>query len=99
VLFEAAAAGLPLVAMDVVGVNEVIENGVNGYLAPDMDIDGMAGRIITLLDDPLHAKAMGERARDIALRRYDADRYIDSWIGVWRKAIHLGLRQRRRRWL
>lgn len=99
VLFEASAAGLPLVGMDVVGVNEVIENGVNGYLAPDMDIDGMAGRIITLLEEPLQAKAMGERARDIALRRYDANRYIDSWVGIWRKAIRLGLRTRRRRWL
>ncbi len=98
VLFEASAAGLPLVAMDVVGVNEVIENGVNGYLAPDMDIDGMAGRIVTLLQDPVPAKAMGERARDLALRRYDAERYIDSWMGVWREAIRLGLRSRRR-WL
>ncbi|MBE2272582.1 MAG: glycosyltransferase [Anaerolinea sp.] len=95
VLFEASAAGLPLVGMDVVGVNEVIENGVNGYLAPDMDIDGMAGRIITLLNDPLQAKAMGERARQIAFRRYDADRYIDTWVGIWRKAVRLGLRERR----
>jgi len=44
------------------------------------------------------AKAMGERARDLALRRYDAERYIDSWMGVWREAIRLGLRKRRR-WL
>lgn len=95
VLFEASAAGLPLVGMDVVGVNEVIENGVNGYLAPDMDIDGMAGRILLLLQDPLQAKAMGERARQIAFRRYDAERYIDSWVGIWRKAIRLGMRQRR----
>jgi len=98
VLFEASAAALPLVAMDVVGVNEVIENGVNGYLAPDMDIDGMAGRIVTLLQDPLPAQAMGERARQIAFRRYDAERYIDAWVGVWREAIRLGLRNRRR-WL
>ena len=95
VLFEASAAALPLVAMDVVGVNEVIENGVNGYLAPDMDVDGMAGRIISLLQDPILAKAMGERARQIAFRRYDADRYIDTWVGIWKKAIRLGMRQRR----
>lgn len=95
VLFEASAAGLPLVALDAVGVNEVIEDGVNGYLAPEMDIDGMAGRILSLLKDPLQAKAMGERAREIAFHRYDADRYIDTWVGVWRKAIRLGRRKRR----
>jgi glycosyltransferase involved in cell wall biosynthesis len=95
VLIEASAAGLPLVAMDAVGVNELIENGVNGYLAPDMDVDGMAARIVSLLQDPIGAKAMGERAREIALKRYHADRYVDAWVEVWRRAIRLGQRHRR----
>lgn len=95
VLFEASAAGLPLVGMSVVGVNEVIEDGVNGYLAPDLDVSGMAARIITLLRQPAQAQQMGAAARRMAFERYDADRYVEAWVGVWEHAVRLGRRTRR----
>lgn len=90
VLFEASAAGLPLVGMDAVGVDEVIEDGVNGYLAPSLDIDGMAGRIVALLGNPALAHQMGSAARSRAFERYDAGRYAEQWVGVWRKAVEMG---------
>lgn len=97
VLFEAAAAGLPLVAMSAVGVDEVIEEGENGSLAPDMDIDGMAGRIITLLRNPAQAHKMGAKAREMAFERYDAEGYVEKWVSVWEKAVELGLRTGKRK--
>ena len=90
VLFEASAAGLPLVGMSVVGVDEVIEDGVNGYLAPDRDIDEMAGRIVSLLRNPAQAQMMGEEAQTMAFERYDAERYIERWVGVWERAVESG---------
>lgn len=90
VLFEAAAAGLPLVGMSAVGVDEVIEDGVNGYLAPPMDIDGMAGRIVSLLCNPVQAHTMGSAARARAFERYETGRYAEAWVGVWEKAVGLG---------
>jgi glycosyltransferase involved in cell wall biosynthesis len=92
VLFEASAAGLPLVAMSAVGVDEVIAEGENGYLAPDMDIDGMAGRIISLLRNPAQAQKMGAKARERAFERYDAEGYVEKWVSVWEKAVELGMR-------
>lgn len=92
VLLEASAAGLPLVAMRAVGVDEVIEEGVNGFLVPDGDIDGMANRIIELLDDPARAHMLGEQARTMALARYNASRYADDWVGVWQRAVSIGLK-------
>ncbi len=94
VLFEASAAGLPLVGMSAVGVDEVIEDGVNGYLVPDMDINGMAERIVSLLSHPAQAHEMGTMARKLAFERYDAERYIDAWVGVWERAIALGMKSR-----
>jgi 1,2-diacylglycerol 3-alpha-glucosyltransferase len=92
VLFEASAAGLPLVGMSAVGVDEVIEDGINGYLAPDMDIDGMAARIVSLLCNPVQAHEMGMNARKIAFERYDAERYIEKWVEIWERAVELGMK-------
>ncbi len=94
VLFEASASGLPLVGMSAVGVDEVIEDGVNGYLVPPADIDSMASRILTLLQNPVQARQMGACARAIAFERYDAGHYADTWVDVWRKAVALGSKPR-----
>jgi glycosyltransferase involved in cell wall biosynthesis len=92
VLFEASAAGLPLVGMNVVGVDEVIEDGVNGYLLHDGDVEAMAARIVNLLHDPERARSLGEVARRLALERYNADDYTEKWMTVWQRAVELGLR-------
>lgn len=93
VLFEASAAGLPLVGMNVIGVDEVIEDGVNGYLLPDGDIEGMAGRIVELLHDPELAHSIGVAAQRLALERFNADDYAAKWTNVWERAVELGLRR------
>ncbi len=52
---EAMACGVPVVAADVGGVSEVIENGVNGYLVGPDDYDGGGEKLKMLAtDDSLH---------------------------------------------
>ncbi|MBL8130691.1 MAG: glycosyltransferase family 4 protein [Anaerolineae bacterium] len=92
VLFEASAAGLGIVAFNVVGVNEIIEDGVNGYLAPDLDVDGLAGRIVHLLRNPALAQQMGAEAQRRALEQHNFDRYVEAWVGVMERAVALGKR-------
>lgn len=41
VLLEAASIGRPLIASDIPGCREAVEQGVNGYLVPKMDVDGL----------------------------------------------------------
>lgn len=93
VLFEASAAGLPLVGMNAVGVDEVVEDGLNGYLVPDGDVEGMAGRIVELLRQPERARSFGLAARQRALERFNADDYAEKWTNIWRQAVELGLRR------
>lgn len=93
VLFEASAAGLPLVGMQVAGVEEVIEDGVSGYLVPDGDAQAMANAIASLFNEPERARALGLAARSRAFARYDAETYPDRWVGLWRRAVELGMRR------
>ncbi len=72
---EAMACEVPVVASRVGGLPEVIEHGVNGFLHPLDDPDGMAASATRLLTDAaLHASASE------AARRSAHERYCDSLI-------------------
>ena len=57
ILNIAATFGRPIVATNVGGFNEVIENGITGYLVPPKNPEKLAGAIISILkDDNLKGK-------------------------------------------
>lgn len=65
VLLEARAAGIPIVATGVDGTQEVIIDGVNGYLLEPGDVKGMAEKVIRFLSDPAMARMMGKAGQDL----------------------------------
>jgi glycosyltransferase involved in cell wall biosynthesis len=59
-LVEALAVGTPVIATDVGGVGEIVEEGANGLLVPPGDPEALAGAVRRLLDDPeLRARLRG----------------------------------------
>ena len=65
-ILEAMAAGLPVVATDVGGVRELVENGVTGLLVPASDPDAMAAALQRIADDVDFRVAAGAIARERA---------------------------------
>ncbi len=65
---EAAMFGVPSVVSATDTFEEVIEDGVDGYLAPDTET--FVDRISALVRDPKRRRAMGEAARRKALSDY-----------------------------
>lgn len=63
VLPQAMASGIPVVATEVDGAPEAIQNGVNGFLLPPRDINGMAEKIIYLIKHPEKTSEMGEKGK------------------------------------
>lgn len=70
VLVEAMAAGLPVVASRIPGYDEVVTDGVEGFLVPPRDPAAVAAAAAAVLDDPALARKMGEAGRERS-RRYD----------------------------
>ncbi len=62
-LLEASAAALPIVATDVGGNGEIVHDGATGRLVPASDVQALAGAMLTLLQEPARAMAMGQAAR------------------------------------
>ncbi len=83
VLVEAAAAGLPLISTITDGARDIIRQDETGLLVP-ADADALAQAIGQLLGDPARAKAMGQNARADVTERFDPERLIGEWVGLWR---------------
>ena len=73
---EAMACEVPVVATRIGGLPELIDDGINGYLCDVDDVDGMATRALTLLQDEPAARAMGKTARESVSRRFCVDKVV-----------------------
>jgi glycosyltransferase involved in cell wall biosynthesis len=63
VLMEALASRIPVIATQVAGVPELVEDGVSGFIVPPGDVDTLALRLDRLLSDPELCVAMGAAGR------------------------------------
>lgn len=69
---EAAAAGLPAIVSDVGGLPETIVAGETGHRVVPGDTAGLRRALDHLRHDRTAARTMGEQARRLAERRFDA---------------------------
>ena len=68
---EAAASGLPIVATDVRGCRQVVDDGTTGLLVPVADAAALRTAISALAASPDRRQAMGAAARAKAEREFD----------------------------
>lgn len=83
VLLEAQAAGLPIVSFDCkCGPKDVIENGVDGFLVEDGDIEQLAQKLVVLMQDANLRKQMGSAAYAHS-ERYSEERIMKQWTDLF----------------
>jgi ribosomal protein S18 acetylase RimI-like enzyme len=75
---EAAAMGLPVVATDIRGCRQVVDDGVNGRLVPVGDATALARAIESIGGDPATRRAMGEASRVKAQAEFDEDEVVHT---------------------
>ena len=80
---EAMAAGLPVVASNVGGLRDLIQNGRTGVLVPPGNPEALAGALQSLIDNPAGAEALGRAARSEVQRKYSFDRMIASFEDLY----------------
>jgi glycosyltransferase involved in cell wall biosynthesis len=69
IVLEVMARARPVVASRVGGIEEVLEDGVDGRLVEAEDVEGLAGALVEVLGDRERAAAMGDAARRRILER------------------------------
>jgi hypothetical protein len=84
-VIEAMTIGMPVVALATTELPSVIENGVTGYVA--CDLDTLIHRMQELIDNPAKARWMGNNARAVARSRFNLDRFAHDWNAAFARAI------------
>ncbi len=84
VILEAMGCGLPIVASDVGGNNEIVHEGENGFLIKGDDITILADRLARLVDDAVLRQKMGAASRRIAMG-YDWNNIMQEYNRLYAK--------------
>jgi glycosyltransferase involved in cell wall biosynthesis len=84
---EAAAMGLPVVATDIRGCREVVDDGVNGALVPVGDAPALAEAIAALATDADLRARQREAARRKAEADFDQQRVIARTLDTYQRLL------------
>lgn len=84
---EAMAAHKPVVAFDVGGISQWLEDGVTGFLVPRKDATALAEKISLLLENPELAQRMGEAGYERFVQNFTVERQARRLMDVYRLAI------------
>ena len=87
VLMEAMALGKPVVATDVRGTRELVENEKTGLLVPYGDVSALAAAMGRLLTDREFASRVGEAARLRVEREFDENLVVGRLKDIYRSAL------------
>ncbi|MFL6206855.1 MAG: glycosyltransferase [Acidimicrobiales bacterium] len=90
VLKEAMARRVPVVATDVVGIPEMVDDAV-GRLVPPRDAAALAAAMVELLDDPALAAALGAAGRERVGERFTLTGEVErlrSCFERWAREVH-----------
>ncbi|HEX4048131.1 MAG TPA: glycosyltransferase family 4 protein [Elusimicrobiota bacterium] len=85
---EWMAAARPVIASNVGGLPDLVEDGVTGLLVPPGDAGALAGAVKSLLDDPARAEEMGRAARARWEEQFSLAPFYRLTEAVYEEAIH-----------
>jgi glycosyltransferase involved in cell wall biosynthesis len=80
---EYMGLGKPVIATDIGGNRELVDEGVTGLLCPAGDADGMAEKLLVLLRDEDLRKSMGKRGREFFMANLTLERMVSETERVY----------------
>lgn len=88
VLIEAAATGLPLIAVDAGAIREICQNKKNGFLCQPKDVEKIAEAMVKLLTDKKLREKYSENSLEIS-KKHDLNVTLKRFEEIYQKAIEL----------
>jgi glycosyltransferase involved in cell wall biosynthesis len=87
-IIEAMCAGLPILATDVGGVNELVQDGVNGYLLPLKDPVYLQAKL-EQLQDPHLRQRLGQASRARYSQSFSLEQMLHQLSTLYQRYLHI----------
>ncbi|MFH1373004.1 MAG: N-acetyl-alpha-D-glucosaminyl L-malate synthase BshA [bacterium] len=84
---EALACGVPVIGTADIGLTEVVDDGVCGFLFPVGDTTSMAGAAISLLKDQPRLEQFKAAAAALAQRKFTADKIVPEYERYYKEIL------------
>lgn len=88
---EAQARGKPVIAFDVGGISEIVEDGQTGFVVPKGDVETFVYRIQELISDTKRIREMGRKAKNSVKARISWDKATRTYIKIYEEVISRGM--------
>ena len=83
VMIEAMACGLPVVTFDYkCGPRDIIDDGMNGFLVKEGDIEGLATAMIKIMENDILRQRMSHQARKVT-EQYSEEVVMQQWLSLF----------------
>jgi glycosyltransferase involved in cell wall biosynthesis len=86
-ILEGMASSRPVVATAVGAVPDVIVDGHTGVLVPSENVDALAAKILTLLNNATQRENLGATAKRLIEEEFSAERMTTDYLHVYEQAI------------
>jgi glycosyltransferase involved in cell wall biosynthesis len=87
VLKQAGAVNVPVIATDVGGTREIVDEGKTGFLIKPGDVDAMVDRAMKLFGDRARAKEIGVAGRKKVIAEFTAAAIAERTEGLYRRLL------------
>ncbi len=87
VVLEAMAAGVAVVATDILGTREAIQSGESGLLVPPADAEAMAKAVLSILEHPQQAEGFRKAATRRIETEFTRERMLQGVTGLYQDII------------
>lgn len=89
-IIEAGAMAMPVVASDLEGPRELVEQGVTGLLVTPRDPEALAQAIVSILSNSERARAMGEAGYQRAQHLFNAHTNAQATFALYERVLQGG---------
>ncbi len=90
-ILEAMAAGKAVLATEVGGIGEMLENRETGLLVPPGDNAALTGAIAGLVEDEALRQRLGNRARSRAIDAFSLAKMVTGYEAVYQSVLNRGM--------
>ena len=81
-LMLAGACKVPIVASELPGIENFIQDGRNGFIVPVNDTKPMAELVLRLADDLIFRRSLGERLSAALAEKFSPDKLVDAYAAL-----------------